>query len=195
MLAATVSGSFHRHMTAISDAVRALHDAGVRVLSPADPRVVDEIGPFLFVASDRHRSVRLVQDRHLAAICASSFLWLVCPDGYVGQSAALELGFAIARGISIFGEHLPADITLRQYVQRVESVVDGIQMASSCGQSEHPVPSLLIDPATAIESVHEGIETIGQLLQPLGGSSYFDPFNEVTQHQRRIAQILALPSK
>jgi len=35
---------------------------------PSDPRVVEAIGPLLFVASDPHRSVRLVQDRHLAAI-------------------------------------------------------------------------------------------------------------------------------
>src|SRR6266581_2620203 len=112
-MAATVSGSFHRHMSAISESVHALHDAGIRVLSPADPRIIDAIGAFLFVASDRHRSVRLVQDRHLAAICASNFLWLVCPDGYVGQSASMEMGFAVARGVPVFGLHLPSDLTLR----------------------------------------------------------------------------------
>ncbi len=59
-LAVTVSGSFHRHMTMIGAAVQELASLGVRVLSPADPRVVAAQGEFLFVASDPVRSVRLV---------------------------------------------------------------------------------------------------------------------------------------
>src|SRR6267142_2696880 len=116
MLTATVSGSFHRHMTAISTSVYDLAGFGVRVLSLADPRIVDTRGDFLFVASDRVRSVRLVQDRHLECIRCSDFLWLVAPDGYVGQSASMELGFAAAHRIPVVGLTLPTDLTLRQYV-------------------------------------------------------------------------------
>jgi hypothetical protein len=76
MLTATVSGSFHRHLVGIYTAVGDLRAAGVNVLSPSDPRVVDHLGEFLFVASDRVRSIRLVQDRHLQCIGASTFLWL-----------------------------------------------------------------------------------------------------------------------
>src|ERR1700719_4959 len=94
-LSATVSGSFHRHMDAITAAVQELASLSVRVLSPADPRVVAQQGEFLFVASDRVRSVRLVQDRHFESIRSASFLWLVCPDGYVGPSASMELGCAV----------------------------------------------------------------------------------------------------
>src|SRR5258708_39801180 len=101
MLTATVSGSFHRHMLNIYDTVGSLTEAGVKVLSPADPRVVDYRGEFLFVASDRLRSIRLVQDRHFSCIAASDFLWLVAPDGYVGTSAAMEIGIAVAAGVEI----------------------------------------------------------------------------------------------
>ena len=100
-LKAAVSGSFHRHMQAISAAVHELASRSILVLSPADPRVVAAQGEFLFVSSDRVRSVRLVQDRHLEAIRAADFLWLVCPDGYVGQSASMEIGFAAAAGVPI----------------------------------------------------------------------------------------------
>src|SRR5271155_5181377 len=79
-LRATVSGSFHRHMQAITAAVEQLVSLSIRVLSPADPRVVAQQGEFLYVASDRVRSVRLVQDRHLESIRSADFLWLVCPD-------------------------------------------------------------------------------------------------------------------
>ena len=60
MLKAAVSGSFHRHMPAIYEAVCFLRELGVNVLSPADPRIVDNLGEFLFVASDKLRSIRIV---------------------------------------------------------------------------------------------------------------------------------------
>src|SRR5277367_2543835 len=116
MLTATVSGSFHRHMDAITTAVHELASLSVHVLSPADPRIVAAQGEFLFVASDPVRSVRLVQDRHLDCIRASSFLWLVCPDGYVGVSAAMEIGAAREAGVPIFGTRAPHDLTMREYV-------------------------------------------------------------------------------
>ena len=107
-LRAAVSGSFHRHMEAINAAVQELVSLSIRVLSPADPQVVAQQGEFLFVASDRVRSIRLVQDRHLESIRAADFLWLVCPDGYVGQSGSMEIGFAAAAGVPIFSTHAPS---------------------------------------------------------------------------------------
>src|SRR6266478_4448073 len=102
MLTATVSGSFHRHMEAITKAVHELASLSVHVLSPADPRIVAFQGEFLFVASDPIRSVRLVQDRHLDCIRASSFLWLVCPDGYIGLSGAMEISAARENNVPVF---------------------------------------------------------------------------------------------
>src|SRR5947209_19332770 len=112
MLTAAVSGSFHRHMDAITRAVHELATLSVRVLSPADARVVAAQGEFLFVASDRVRSVRLVQDRHLDCIRAADLLWLVCPDGYVGSSASMEIGYAAGAGVPIFATYPPLDLTL-----------------------------------------------------------------------------------
>src|SRR5437016_2304483 len=126
-LAAAVSGSFHRHMPAITSAVHELAARGVRVLSPADPRVVAAQGEFLFVASDPVKSVRLVQDRHLESIRAASFLWLVCPDGYVGQSASMEVGFAAAAGVPMFATRPPSDLTLREYVSIVPTLSEALR--------------------------------------------------------------------
>jgi hypothetical protein len=188
----TVSGSFHRHMDEIAIAVESLRAHGVEVLSPSDPEVVDQIGLFLFVASDRHRSVRLVQDRHLDALCHSHFLWLVCPDGYVGQSASLEIGFAIARGIPIYSEHLPEDLTLRQYVHRVDSIADAMQFASRTGGLPDTIPSLLLDPAMAIQAAQDEMSLLGKILQPLVISKFNDPLPEVRRRQREVARLLGL---
>jgi hypothetical protein len=159
MLKATVSGSFHRHMEAISAAVHELMAHSVRVLSPADPRVVAAQGEFLFVASDRVRSVRLVQDRHLESIRSADFLWLVCPDGYVGQSASMEIGFAAGAGIPIFSTRLPADLTLREYVSIASSIEDAIRTTASRPRHNRS-EGLLIDPHASIEEVHAVLERL-----------------------------------
>lgn len=116
MYKVTVSGSFHRHLSLISDAIHQFQENGCEVLSPREARIVAEIGDFLFVASDIYRSIRLVENRHLFSIGASDFLWLVAPDGYIGQSASLEIGYAIARNKPIFCERVPPDLTIAEYV-------------------------------------------------------------------------------
>lgn len=157
-LAATVSGSFHRHMLAIQEAVHELVDAGVQVLSPADPRVVDQVGEFLFVASDRIRAVKLVEDRHLESVRASDFLWLVAPDGYVGQSASLELGYAIAAEIPIFSNNKPSDLTLREYVRRVDGIQRAIQEVKPSLAVEARSRGFLINPHASIEEAQSVLE-------------------------------------
>lgn len=162
-LAVTVSGSFHRHLHAINAAVQELASLSVRVLSPADPRIVAAQGEFLFVASDRVRSVRLVQDRHLDCIRAASFLWLVCPDGYVGQSASMEIGAAVMVGVPIYAMHAPVDLTLRQYVTVVPSLKEALRIVTASSRPRRP-EGLLINPHASIEEAHEILEKINSRL-------------------------------
>jgi hypothetical protein len=150
-------------MTAISAAVQELAALAVRVLSPADPRVVACQGEFLFVASDRVRSVRLVQDRHLESIRAADFLWLVCPDGYVGQSASMELGFAAAVGVPIFAAHEPGDLTLREYVTLVPTIRAALRTVAASSRRRAP-QGILIDPHASLEQVHRTLEKIDAAL-------------------------------
>jgi hypothetical protein len=159
MLRAAVSGSFHRHMGAITAAVHELASLSVRVLSPADPRVVAAQGEFLFVASDRVRSVRLVQDRHLESIRAANFLWLVCPDGYVGQSASMEVGFAAAAGVPIFATQAPGDLTLREYVTIVPTIAAALDRAEADSRQTRQ-EGILIDPRASAAQVHATLERV-----------------------------------
>jgi len=184
---AVVSGSFHRHMSNVANAVEELCERGVMVLSPSDPRIVDEIGEFLFVASDRHRSIRMVQDRHLASICTAHFLWLVSPDGYVGQSASLEIGFAVAKGIPVYGLHLPEDITLRQYVHVVDSIDEALQLATASASTCRSEPSLLVDPVEAVLEMHSELENLRNVLCTVSNE---DVAEQVTTSRDRICRIL-----
>jgi nucleoside 2-deoxyribosyltransferase len=159
MILAVVSGSFHRHMSDVAGVVQALTDLGVHVISPADPRVVAAHGDFLFVASDRSRAIRLVQDRHLEAIRASDFLWLVCPDGYVGQSASMELGYAVSNGVPVYASALPSDLTLRHYVTKVPSLRAAVE-AAVVARRDRPHAGFMVDPHASIAEAHEVLETM-----------------------------------
>lgn len=153
-------------MSSISRAVESFVDRGHEVLSPADPRIVDSFGDFLFVASDLQKSIRLVQSRHLQAIAMADFLWLVCPDGYVGVSASMEIGFAVALGRDIFSTTPPSDLTLRQYVICVPNLDDAIRRR---GRAHPPSADLLllVDPLAAADEAHRLIDDVSAaLLRP-----------------------------
>ncbi len=158
-ITATVSGSFHRFMPQIYDVVGMLLEAGVRVLSPADPRVVEEIDDFLFVESDRTRSIRLVQERHLRCIEASTFLWLVSPDGYVGSSAAMEIGFAAAAGTPVFCDTEPNDTKLRQYVRTV-AAFDHSLLNLLKPRETQGISNFLVNPADSVAELHRTLENV-----------------------------------
>lgn len=193
MLTATVSGSFHRHMGDIGQAVNDLLDLGVRVLSPADPRVVDQMGDFLFVASDRMRSVRLVQDRHLECILASDFLWLVAPDGYVGQSASMEVGFAVANGVSIFSTGRPGDLTLRQYVHQVGHMRLAVEAMTSRVAVERRQDTFLIDPRASIERAHTILERLHEQVMTSPGEIAGETDGRIRAGQAEIVALVGLP--
>lgn len=191
MLRATVSGSFHRHMEAITQAVHELASLSVHVLSPSDPRIVAFQGEFLFVASDPIRSVRLVQDRHLESIRAANFLWLVCPGGYVGQSASMEIGYAVREGVPIFSTQAPADLTLRQYVRVVTSIATAVTMISSVPQQRR-IPGILIDPHASVEKAHLLLDRIAHnLTRPCGAAN---PSRDVNRDVIELQKSVALPT-
>jgi len=190
-LAVTVSGSFHRHMHAIDAAVQELVALRIRVLSPADPRIVAVQGEFLFVASDPVRSVRLVQDRHLESIRAANFLWLVCPDGYVGQSASMEVGFAAAVGVPIYATHAPDDLTLRQYVTVVTSLKEALRIVTASVRPRR-AEGFLINPRASLEEAHDALERIGRIFAEPANSE--DASGRIRFEMADLTARLALPT-
>ena len=158
----TVSGSFHRHMQEIQEAVDTLKDHGATVLSPSEPRVVDNFGDFLFVASDLRRSIRGVQNRHLSAIRHSSFVWLECQGGYIGSSAAFEVGYAMAVRVPVYSSVPPNDLTMRQYVQVMSGPLEALQLMrhQTHQQSKAAELSFLLDPIEAAALAQEEIERL-----------------------------------
>jgi len=189
-LLTTVSGSFRRAMPEVQLVVEQLTDAGLFVLSPADPRIVDQFGDFVFVASDQVRHLRTVQSRHLSAIAASDFLWLVCPDGYVGVSAAMEIGYAAARGVPVYSKEVPTDLTLRQWVTVVRGPLEAVRRRREGAQQGEQPGSLLLEPVIAIQAAHDDLNIIqrGLVGNPAPALS-----EAVQDAAHRVQQRLVLP--
>lgn len=157
-LRVTVSGSFHRALDQIQSAVYEFIDRGATVVSPADPRVVDAFGDFLFVASDRRRTIRTVQDRHFAAIESSHMLWAVLPQGYIGTSTALEIGYALSSGVPVFSMDVPHDWTARKYVEVVGSIDEAVRRLQG---TDHESPdNILLDPMSTADDLHQKLEVV-----------------------------------
>lgn len=186
-LKATVSGSFHRHMAAIYEAVGELRAHAVTVLSPSDPRVVDNIGEFLFVASDKLRSIRLVQDRHLESIRASDFLWVVCPDGYTGPSTCMEIGTALAAGVPVFSTAFALDITVGEYIQRVANYDKAIALASKRQRAERPT-NVLLDPEQLIDESINALSDLRPTLIGTVGNRRGDAERQYDSTRRKLAK-------
>jgi hypothetical protein len=158
-------------MPAIYQAVGNLRALHVDVLSPADPRVVDAVGEFLFVASDRLRSIKLVEDRHLEAIRASDFLWVVCPDGYTGPSTSGEILAASVLRVPTFSVSPALDVTIGQYVRRVTSMQFAIDEVLASKRKRAAINHVLIDPEYAVARSIGALEQLGSTLTRRTGHS------------------------
>ncbi len=192
----TLSGSFHRHLSSIQESVETLTAYGASVLSPADPRVVDRFGDFLFVASDIRRSIRGIQNRHLDSIRTSSLVRLECDDGHVGLSAAFETGYAVARGVPVIASFPPNDPLIRRHVIVVSQPIGALEIVAHMtpewrNQMSYTQPSLLVTPNRALQATHDEVEQ----LELVGRSKRSISDQLVDRHLQKIQASLTLPAR
>ncbi len=119
-LRVVLCGSFRRSPRALREAYDSLR-ATFDVLSPKSVDFVDPIGEYVRLPHELEESVEQIEARHLSALRASDFIWLFCPDGYVGHSASLEIGYAHAIGLPVFAGQSPTDPLLGSIVEVVDS--------------------------------------------------------------------------
>lgn len=115
-LSAVICGSFRRDPAVLRTEFSELQGAGCTVLSPVDLDFVGEVDGFVYRADEIGRATADVERHHLETMRAADLVWLHCPDGYVGSSAAMELGFARALGVRVFARQRPRDVTLADLV-------------------------------------------------------------------------------
>jgi NTP pyrophosphatase (non-canonical NTP hydrolase) len=80
-----------------------------QVLSPRSIDFVDPDAEFVRLSDEASQPEHIIEELHLSALKSADFVWLFAPDGYVGTSAAMELGQAWALGVPVFASEIPSD--------------------------------------------------------------------------------------
>ncbi len=118
-LSVVISGSFRRHFDGISETVKTFDSLGVDIFSPKASKVVNPGDEFAILETDDTGDPQTLEQRHLDAITNADALYLYDPDGYIGDSSKMELGWAIALGKPVFCKKLVDDSTLKLFCGKV----------------------------------------------------------------------------
>ncbi|HSX02617.1 MAG TPA: hypothetical protein VLI05_04885 [Candidatus Saccharimonadia bacterium] len=117
-----LSGSYRRDFATLERDYRELVAAGCQILSPHRLTFLDRSAEFVKDVAETPLDPHEIERHHLLALRQSDLVWLHCPDGYVGVSAAMEVGYALALNVPIFSKLLPQDPVFSQLVTVVPSV-------------------------------------------------------------------------
>ena len=121
-----LSGSYHKDRDGLLRAYDELIAYGCQVLSPH--RLDFNVTETLFVRdkAEHETPAETIERHHLLSIKQSDFMWLHAPNGYVGLSAAMEIGYAVAHNIPIYSHTSIADASLEPFIISVASVYQGL---------------------------------------------------------------------
>jgi NTP pyrophosphatase (non-canonical NTP hydrolase) len=135
-----LSGTYRKQFEALKRAYEEFRDLGCTILSPTNVSIVREEHGFVYMRGEETQTPASIEERHLEAIQKANFVWLHAPDGYVGPTAALEIGFANAVGIPVYSQEIPTDKMLASFVRLVDSPSVIVQLAPNL--NEPPAPAL-----------------------------------------------------
>lgn len=135
-----LSGSYRKGFETLKRAYEEFRDLGCKILSPSNVSIVSEHDGFVYMQGEETETPENIEDKHLAAIQKANFVWLHAPDGYVGPTAALEVGFASAAGVPIYAQEAPSDKVMQSFVRVVESPAAILRMPLA--HPEPPAPAL-----------------------------------------------------
>ena len=140
-----LSGTYRKDVENLRRAYEEFKDLGCTILSPTNISVVSEVDGFVYMKGEETETPDKIESRHLKAIQKANFVWLHAPDGYVGPTAALEVGFANAAGVPVFAQQAPKDKVLQSFVRLADSPSAMVRT-----WPQHPDP-----PAPALKAFQE----------------------------------------
>jgi len=117
-----ISGSFRKHLPQIARLKRELEQNYITVLSPTGDLAINPDEEFIILNSDPISHPKLLQDSVFAKIRRSTFLSVANVEGYLGKAAILEIGYAIAVGISIYSLEPIEDPNLSPYCKPLQEI-------------------------------------------------------------------------
>lgn len=121
-----ISGSFRRHLSKLAQLKQRLEKHSVCVLSPTGKIAINPDDEFIILDSDPIDNPKLLQNSVFAKIRRSTFLVVGNFDGYLGNAAIMEIGFAIALGVPIYSLEPITDPNLAPFCDLLSDVFPDI---------------------------------------------------------------------
>ncbi|ACY14224.1 MazG nucleotide pyrophosphohydrolase domain-containing protein [Haliangium ochraceum] len=182
----TICGSFRKHFEGILAVIEEFESHGIKVLSPKASPIVNPGEEFAVLRADGDADPKTLEQRHLDAISASDAVYFYNPDGYLGASATMELGFALAQDKPVYAKERPTDFTLKLFAEQVatpaevaaglrergpQNRMQTISPRSSLHALQHYVHQVVVDRGFDDESPRDimllMVEEVGELAKAL----------------------------
>jgi NTP pyrophosphatase (non-canonical NTP hydrolase) len=135
-----ISGTYRKEFEVLRHTYEEFQDLGCSILSPSNVTIVHEHDGFVYMRGEEQETPEKIEFRHLGAIQKANFVWLHAPEGYVGPTAAMEIGFAHAAGVPVYAKQAPRDKVLQSFVRVIGSPSD--ILTSELKHPEPPAPAL-----------------------------------------------------
>lgn len=133
-----VCGSFHKDADGLRRLFKELEVCGCRILSPVSLDFTDLSDAVVSTNNENDLSIGELEKYHLRTIRDADLVWLHAPEGYVGISAAYEIGYANALQKPVFCFTKLADEMLQTRVIGAKSVFEGLEVSKITFQTEQP---------------------------------------------------------
>jgi len=124
-----IIGSFRKHYEPMTDVIRLFHESGIEVLSPKEAKILNPDDEFVVFDYDPpHLTDKELEDLVFEKMHKSHFIYLVNLGGYIGLSAAFEVGYCAAHGIDVYAME-PSEELCAKYIKAVISPEEMIELA------------------------------------------------------------------
>jgi len=118
-----VIGSFRKYMKQIGDALKSFEEFGITVLSPINTEIIEQDVAFVRLRTDNSKHPdHLIQTITLHRILQADAVYVMVPDGYIGNTTCYEIGRVIQAGRPIYFSSQPVDLPIDVPLSHVISV-------------------------------------------------------------------------
>jgi len=128
-LTVSIIGSYNKHLTHMRRLVRECKELRVEVLIPKYAVRKFSTNRFVYLRGENGTPKEL-QEKNFRFIDHSSFALVANPEGYIGSSTAMEIGYAIAKGIPVYCIEKPRDYIFTLYTNYGKSLPEIVEELS-----------------------------------------------------------------
>lgn len=108
----SIIGSFRKHYDKICEVKQVFIDSGFNVLAPNDGNILDKSVEYVLLDTDVSISPIVNESSYVNKLLESDLVYVCDVDGYVGNTAMLEIGIMICNGQEVYFLEKPVDSLL-----------------------------------------------------------------------------------